>query len=199
MRRRLLERCASTRSTMPSGAPRRRRRRERRGQRPSSRTPTRQLRSTRPRASPHAPRRERRRGRDDVDRWHDLEQSWEDESVPLPQTEADREAERDRLEETRRRSRARAGARCGRCGSSSHPTDETQALADRLEQEGTARDPALDVPARRRRERRRRAGARGSPAGEAPDAGDPGRAERRDGRRGLAAEPVRDLRRARSV
>jgi len=35
-----------------------------------------------------------------VDRWHDLEQQWEDESVPLPGTEAEREAERDRLEET---------------------------------------------------------------------------------------------------
>ena len=33
-----------------------------------------------------------------IHRWHDLEERWEDEDVPLPQTEAERQAEHERLE-----------------------------------------------------------------------------------------------------
>ena len=71
-----------------------------------------------------------------VDRWHELEQSWEDESVPLPQTEAEREAERERLEEIEE-AESRASGRAlweVRLELPSH--GRTRELADRLEQQG---------------------------------------------------------------
>jgi hypothetical protein len=71
-----------------------------------------------------------------VDRWHDLEQSWEDESVPLPQTESEREAERDRFEQTEE-SESRAKGRAlweVRLELPSH--GRTRELGDQLEQEG---------------------------------------------------------------
>jgi hypothetical protein len=34
-----------------------------------------------------------------IDRWHPAEERWEDERVPMPRTEAEEEAERDRLEQ----------------------------------------------------------------------------------------------------
>jgi hypothetical protein len=71
-----------------------------------------------------------------VDRWHDLEQSWEDESVPLPQTEDEREAERERLEATEE-AESRASGRAlweVRLELPSH--GRTRELADRLEQDG---------------------------------------------------------------
>ena len=71
-----------------------------------------------------------------VDRWHELEQSWEDESVPLPHTEAERETERDRLEETEE-SESRATGRAlweVRLELPSH--GRTNELGDRLEEEG---------------------------------------------------------------
>ena len=83
-----------------------------------------------------------------VDRWHDLEQRWEDETVPLPQTEAEREAERERLEETeeaesRERPRALGGAD-GAAVAREHARARRPARGGR-----PARDPALDVPAGR--------------------------------------------------
>ena len=71
-----------------------------------------------------------------VDRWHDLEQSWEDESVPLPQTEADREAERDRLEETEEAESRATGRALWEVRLELPSHGQTQKLADRLEQEG---------------------------------------------------------------
>lgn len=71
-----------------------------------------------------------------VDRWHDLEQSWEDESVPLPQTEAEREAERDRLEETEEAESRATGRALWEVRLELPSHGETQDLADRLEQEG---------------------------------------------------------------
>jgi hypothetical protein len=71
-----------------------------------------------------------------VDRWHDLEQRWEDESVPLPQTEAEREAERERLEETEE-AESRASGRAlweVRLELPSH--GRTRELGDRLEADG---------------------------------------------------------------
>jgi hypothetical protein len=71
-----------------------------------------------------------------VDRWHELEQRWEDESVPLPTTEAGREAERERLEETEE-AESRASGRAlweVRLELPSH--ERTRELAARLEGEG---------------------------------------------------------------
>lgn len=71
-----------------------------------------------------------------VDRWHELEQSWEDESVPLPTSEAEREAERDRLEETEE-AESRASGRAlweVRLELPSH--GRTRQLGNRLEQDG---------------------------------------------------------------
>ena len=69
-------------------------------------------------------------------RWHELEQRWEDEDVPLPRTEAERRAEHERLEadeaaEGRERGRTLWEVRL------ELPThDETRELARRLEDEG---------------------------------------------------------------
>jgi len=71
-----------------------------------------------------------------VDRWHDLEQRWEDESVPLPQTEAERETERERLEETEE-AESRASGRAlweVRLELPSH--GRTRELGNRLEGDG---------------------------------------------------------------
>jgi hypothetical protein len=71
-----------------------------------------------------------------VHRWHELEQRWEDEDVPLPRTEAERRAEHERLEadeaaEGRERGRTLWEVRL------ELPThDETRELAQRLEDEG---------------------------------------------------------------
>jgi hypothetical protein len=70
-----------------------------------------------------------------VHRWHELEQRWEDEDVPLPRTEAERRAEHERLEadeaaEGRERGRTLWEVRL------ELPThDETRELAQRLEDE----------------------------------------------------------------
>jgi hypothetical protein len=71
-----------------------------------------------------------------VHRWHELEERWEDPSVPEPTTEAEREAERARLDadeeaESRRERRALWEVRLIL---PSH--GETVELADRFEQEG---------------------------------------------------------------
>ena len=71
-----------------------------------------------------------------VHRWHELEQRWEHEDVPLPRTEAERRAEHERLEadeaaEGRERGRTLWEVRL------ELPThDETRELAQRLEDEG---------------------------------------------------------------
>jgi hypothetical protein len=71
-----------------------------------------------------------------VDRWHELEQRWEDESVPLPQTEAEREAELDRLEETEAAESQRSGRALWEVRLELPSHERTRELADRLEQEG---------------------------------------------------------------
>lgn len=71
-----------------------------------------------------------------VDRWHDLEQSWEDESVPLPQTAAEREAERDRLEETEELESRATGRALWEVRLELPSHGRTHELGDQLEQEG---------------------------------------------------------------
>ena len=71
-----------------------------------------------------------------IDRWHDLEQRWEDESVPLPQTEDEREAERDRLEETEEAESREHGRALWEVRLELPSHGRTRELADRLEQDG---------------------------------------------------------------
>jgi hypothetical protein len=71
-----------------------------------------------------------------VDRWHELEQQWEDESVPLPQTDAEREAERERLEETEEAESRKSGRALWEVRLELESHGRTRELADRLEQEG---------------------------------------------------------------
>ena len=71
-----------------------------------------------------------------VDRWHDLEQRWEDESVPLPQTEAEREAERERLDEPEEAESRESGRALWEVRLELPSHGRTRELADRLEQEG---------------------------------------------------------------
>jgi hypothetical protein len=71
-----------------------------------------------------------------IDRWHELEQRWEDESVPLPRTEAEREAELDRLEETEAAEARQSGRSLWEVRLELPSHGRTRELADRLEQEG---------------------------------------------------------------
>ena len=71
-----------------------------------------------------------------VDRWHELEQRWEDESVPLPQTEAEREAERERLEDTEEAESMATGRALWEVRLELPSHGRTRELAERLEQEG---------------------------------------------------------------
>jgi hypothetical protein len=71
-----------------------------------------------------------------IDRWHELEQRWEDESVPLPRTEAEREAELDRLEETEASESRQTGRALWEVRLELPSHGRTRELADRLEQEG---------------------------------------------------------------
>ena len=71
-----------------------------------------------------------------VDRWHDLEQRWEDESVPLPQTEAEREAERERLEQTEEAESRASGRALWEVRMELPSHGSTRELADRLEADG---------------------------------------------------------------
>jgi hypothetical protein len=71
-----------------------------------------------------------------VDRWHDLAQRWEDESVPLPRTEAEREAERDRLEETEEAESRERGRALWEVRLELPSHGRTRELAGRLEHDG---------------------------------------------------------------
>jgi hypothetical protein len=71
-----------------------------------------------------------------LDRWHAIEERWEDASVPLPQTEADKSAEHERLEQEETAESDATGVAEWevRVELSSH-SDERE-LAHRLEQDG---------------------------------------------------------------
>jgi hypothetical protein len=71
-----------------------------------------------------------------IDRWHEVEQRWEDESVPLPQTEAEREAERERLEATEAAESRESGRALWEVRLELPSHGRTRELAAQLEQEG---------------------------------------------------------------
>jgi hypothetical protein len=71
-----------------------------------------------------------------VHRWHELEERWEDEDVPLPQTEAERRAEHDRLERDEAAESLELDRALWEVRLELPSHDETRALAQRLEAEG---------------------------------------------------------------
>jgi hypothetical protein len=72
----------------------------------------------------------------EIHRWHELAQSWEDESVPLPQTEAERLAEHERLEAADEAESDRTGRALWEVRLVLPTHDETGELAEKLEAEG---------------------------------------------------------------
>ncbi len=71
-----------------------------------------------------------------VHRWHELEQRWEDEDVPLPRTEVERRAEHERLEADEAAEGRERGRTLWEVRLELPSHDETRALARRLEDEG---------------------------------------------------------------
>lgn len=71
-----------------------------------------------------------------VTRWHGVEEAWEDASVPLPQTEAEIEAERRRLEEAEEREAAVEGEYDWRVRAALPHRHDAVELARRLAAEG---------------------------------------------------------------
>jgi hypothetical protein len=69
-------------------------------------------------------------------RWHPVEQSWEDPSVPLPRTREEWEAEHQRLQEREAAESWRSGEAAWEVRVELPGHDETTELADRLEAEG---------------------------------------------------------------
>ena len=71
-------------------------------------------------------------------RWHPIEEQWENPDVAMPQTEAERQAEHQRLEDTETAESLATGIAHGRPGLSSGSHREAVALARKLENEGRA-------------------------------------------------------------
>src|SRR5919199_1264529 len=68
-------------------------------------------------------------------RWHPDEQRWEDAAVPLPASDAEREAERERLEADEAADSRRSGVAAWEVRVELGSHEETDALADRLERD----------------------------------------------------------------
>jgi hypothetical protein len=71
-----------------------------------------------------------------VHRWHELEERWEDESVPLPQTDSERSAEHERLEADEAAEGRERGRTLWEVRLELPSHEETRALARQLEDEG---------------------------------------------------------------
>jgi len=71
-----------------------------------------------------------------VTRWHEIEEAWEDASMPLPQTEAEIEAERERLEAAEEREAAVEGEYDWRVRASLPHRHDAIELEKRLSAEG---------------------------------------------------------------
>jgi hypothetical protein len=73
-----------------------------------------------------------------LDRWHPLEERWEDASVPLPDTDDAREAERERLDEQDEHDSERTGIAQWEVRIEVPTPAQGERLADALEREGLA-------------------------------------------------------------
>jgi hypothetical protein len=71
-----------------------------------------------------------------IERWHPVEQEWEDASVPLPATEEELAEEHERLQEREAAESAQTGAAQWEVRVELASHDDTESLADRLEGEG---------------------------------------------------------------
>jgi hypothetical protein len=71
-----------------------------------------------------------------VHHWHPIEEEWETPDVPLPQTEAERQAEHQRLEDTETAESKAAGMARWQVRVELHSHHEAVALARKLEHEG---------------------------------------------------------------
>lgn len=71
-----------------------------------------------------------------LDRWHPIEERWEDASVPLPQSEAERRAERERLDALDEATSLETGIAQWEVRIELESPARAEALADALEQEG---------------------------------------------------------------
>jgi sugar phosphate isomerase/epimerase len=71
-----------------------------------------------------------------VHRWHELEQRWEDEDVPLPRTEAERRTEHGRLEAAEAAEGRERGRTLWEVRLELPSHDDARELARRLEDEG---------------------------------------------------------------
>ena len=71
-----------------------------------------------------------------LDRWHHIQEEWVDASVPLPQTDEERRAERERLEQQETRESQQSGAALWEVRVELPSHHEAAELADRLKQEG---------------------------------------------------------------
>jgi hypothetical protein len=71
-----------------------------------------------------------------LDRWHPLEERWEDAKVPLPTTDAARRAERERLDEQDEQDSERTGVAQWEVRVELPTPREAEALADTLERDG---------------------------------------------------------------
>ncbi len=79
---------------------------------------------------------EHREARIALERWHPVEQDWKDAAVPLPQTEDEIEAERDRQQAHEAAESLESGHAEWEVRVSLPSRDETHELAERLESEG---------------------------------------------------------------
>jgi hypothetical protein len=73
-----------------------------------------------------------------IDRWHPVEERWENERVPLPRTDADREAERKHLEEDQIAESEQLGLALWEVRVELDSRHEAVALAERLQDESDA-------------------------------------------------------------
>jgi hypothetical protein len=73
-----------------------------------------------------------------LDRWHPIEERWEDASEPLPQTDEERRAERERLEAEEAAESQASGVAEWEVKVELDSHHEAEELADRLESEGRA-------------------------------------------------------------
>jgi hypothetical protein len=71
-----------------------------------------------------------------LDRWHEIEERWEDASVPLPATDADKNAEHERLEQDEAAESAATGVAQWEVRVELRSHADEQELADRLERDG---------------------------------------------------------------
>ena len=91
-----------------------------------------------------------------VERWHPVEEHWEDASVPLPQTGEQIAAEQERRDRQEAADTRSSAMPSGRCAWTCRPTGMRSISPSGSRARGSPAGPALEVPADRDRDGRRR-------------------------------------------